>query len=32
MTEQDMGLVFGLGMICGVALAAFVSFITDLLS
>lgn len=32
MIEQDLGMIFGLGVITGVALAALVSFITDLLS
>lgn len=32
MTEQDLGMIFGLGIVTGVALAALVSLITDLLS
>jgi hypothetical protein len=32
MTEQDMGMIYGLGVITGVAISALVSFLTDLFS
>lgn len=32
MTEQNLGLIFGLGVIVGVAISTLVSFLTDLFS
>jgi hypothetical protein len=32
MSDQDLGTIFGLGVVVGVAISALVSFLTDLLS
>lgn len=32
LTDQDLGLIYGLGVLTGVGISVLVSFITDLLS